>query len=49
MKKTVTSSVANTCDKKSCVRDRISRKVQIIRLSQKITIKVTRKPMKIPR
>jgi len=48
IKKTVTSAVASICDKRSCVRERISRNVQIIRLSQNITVKATTKPMTIP-
>src|SRR5579864_4995155 len=46
-KKTVTSRVANICDKRSWVRERISRKVQIIKLSQKMTTKATRNPTTI--
>src|SRR5712691_3219920 len=48
MKKTVTSSVASICDRRSCVRERMSRNVQMMRLSQKITIKATKKPITIP-
>src|SRR5436305_15093592 len=48
MKKTVTSAVASNCDKKSCVRERMSRNVQIIRLSQNMKVKATIKPMTIP-
>src|SRR2546422_10761845 len=48
MKKTVTSKVASTCERRSCVRERISRNVQIIKLSQNITVKATIKPITIP-
>ena len=45
----MTNNVASICDKRSCVRERMSRKVQMIRLSQNITRKATKKPIKIPR
>src|SRR6266704_3131865 len=48
MKKTVTSAVASICDRRSCVRERMSRNVQIIRLSQNMIVKATIKPMTIP-
>jgi len=48
MKKTVTSKVASICDKRSWVRERMSRNVQIIRLSQNMTVKATTKPMTMP-
>src|SRR5438270_13814271 len=48
MKKTATRSVARTCERRSWVRERISRNVHIIRLSQKMTVKATIKPMTIP-
>ncbi len=44
-----TSKVAAICNMKSCVRARISRYVQMIKLIQKITRKATRKPMLTPR
>src|ERR1700732_4802460 len=47
-KKTATNSVARTCERRSCVGERISRKVQIIKLIQKITTNVTRKPTTTP-
>src|SRR6266516_3084765 len=48
MKKTVTSKVASTCERRSWVRERISRNVQIIKLSQNITVKATIKPITTP-
>ena len=48
MKNTVTNNVARICDRKSCVRERISRNVQMMRLSQKITTKATIKPITTP-
>src|SRR6266699_4164421 len=48
MKKTVTSAVASICDRRSCVRERMSRNVQRIRLSQNMIVKATIKPMTIP-
>ena len=48
MKNTVTSAVASICDRRSCVRERMSRNVQIIRLSQNMIVKATIKPMTIP-
>ncbi len=48
MKNTVTKSVARICDRKSCVRERISRNVQMMRLSQKMTVKATTKPIISP-
>lgn len=48
MKKTVTRRVARICDKRSCVRERISRNVQIIRLNQNMMVKATIKPMTTP-
>src|SRR5205823_1033998 len=48
MKKTVTSKVASICERRSCVRERISRNVQIIKLSQNITVKATIKPITTP-
>src|SRR5947209_19617683 len=48
MKKTVTRRVASICERRSCVRERISRNVQIIKLSQNITVKATIKPITIP-
>ena len=49
MKKTVTSAVASICDRRSCVRERMSRNVQIIRLSQNMTVNATIKAMTILR
>ena len=42
------STVARICDKKSCVRARISRNVHITVLNQKITKKVTAQPIIAP-
>src|SRR5579872_6027473 len=49
MKKTVTSKVARICASRSCVRERISRNVQMMRLNQKMTRKATTKPITIPK
>src|SRR2546422_11601505 len=48
MKNTVTNSVARICDRKSCVRERMSRNVQMMRLSQKMTVNATTKPIISP-
>ena len=47
MKKTVTRAVASICDRRSCVRERMSRNVQIIKLSQNMTVNATIKAMTI--
>jgi len=49
MKKIATSTVAAICNMKSCVRERISRNVQMIKLIQNITRKATIKPILIPK
>src|SRR5438128_8023524 len=49
MKKIATSTVAAICYMKSCVRERMSRNVQMIKLIQNITIKATIKPILIPK
>src|SRR2546421_6306050 len=48
IKKTVTNNVASIWDRRSCVRERMSRNVQIIRLSQNMTVKATIKPITMP-